>query len=421
MNFARLNHLFVPSTKEGRDRLRNGRWSKVVGFVEGTYQQLTHPGMGLLLFWLICGALGLEVRARQVYLLWCGVSGAFLVSILLRRFYDMPGLQLRLKAPARMTLGEVLNIDIEAKNDGPKALTSLWAQGPILPWDGSYQPPAPTHSYLPAGEVATLKVQIRFIERGEHHIDPFVVSRVVPLGLLCGPNLKTPGLRFLVLPKPAKVSQLTLPMNHRHQPGGVALASSTGESTEIGGLRPYRAGDPVRDLHHRAWARLGIPVVREYQQEYFTRVGIIFDTDFSAADEETFEAGISLAAGVLSHLARGETLIDLIVMGESLHQLTMGRSLGFLQQGLDLLACVQPGPKLRPENLLGTLTPHLERLSSLVFISLSWDEKRAHIAQELRRNGVGLLVLQVGDTHEDLGDRRQVSRAAVQASEDLRL
>lgn len=333
----------------------------------------------------------------------------------------MPGLRLALKAPARMILGQVMHIDIEAKNEGPRELTSLWVQGPILPWDGAYQPPAPTHSLLAPGETAALRVRIRFIERGEHHIDPFVVSRVVPLGLVCGPNLKTPGLRFLVLPRPAKVSQLTLPMNHRHQPGGVALASSTGESCEIGGLRPYRAGDPVRDLHHRAWARLGIPVVREYQQEYFTRVGIVLDTDLGAADEATFEAGISLAAGILSHLARGETLIDLIVMGAALHQLTMGRSLGFLEQGLDLLACVQPGPKLRPEQVLGTLAPHLERLSSLVFVTLTWDEDRARLAETLRRSGVGVLVLQVADRSHEGSDRQQVARSVIQAGEDLRL
>ena len=37
----------------------------------------------------------------------------------------------------------------------------------------------------------------------------------------------------------------------------------------------------------RSWARTGIPVVREYQEEYFSRVGVVVDTDKEAADEFT--------------------------------------------------------------------------------------------------------------------------------------
>jgi len=236
-----------------------------------------------------------------------------------------------------------------------------------------------------------------------------------------GKSIKSRGRRFLVLPKVAAVAQLNLPMNLRHQPGGVSLASQTGESRELGGLRPYRPGDPVRDLHHRAWARYGVPVVREYQQEYFTRVGVVLDTDLKAAGEEAFEAGISLAAGVLSFLSRGEALIDLLVVGEQLHQLTMGRHLGFLEQGLDLLSCVRPGGTLRSERLLAMLSPHLGRLSSVVVITLHWDESRQRLADELRGSGVGLCVLTIDDKTDPSTDPIRVSRSAIEGGEALAL
>ena len=421
MNFARLNHLLIPSTKTGRDRLRTGRWAWLARAIEGVFRAFTKEGRALIVFWLICGGLGLEVRATQVHLLWCALTGVFAVSLVLRRFYGMGGVMVRIEAPERIAQGEVINIDLVVSNEGGEEITGVRVEGPLLPWDGTYVGAAPTLPVLKRGETVRLTVKIRFVERGEHHLDPFALSRVVPLGLLAGPNMKSKGIRFLVLPKVAAVSQLDLPMNMRHQPGGVALASQTGESRELGGLRPYRPGDPVRDLHHRAWARFGVPMVREYIQEYFTRVGVVLDTDRRAVDEETFERGISLAAGVLAHLSRGEALIDLLVMGEKLHQLTMGRHLGFLEQGLDLLACVDAGGPLRVERILAMLSPHLGRLSSLVVITLRWDEVRQRLVDELRRHGVGVTVLTIDDETELSRDPKRVSRSAIERGEALAL
>ena len=64
----------------------------------------------------------------------------------------------------------------------------------------------------------------------------------------------------------------------KYQPGGVALASSIGESDEFVALRDYRAGDPMRRIHWRSWARVGRPVVREYQDEFFVRHALVLDT-----------------------------------------------------------------------------------------------------------------------------------------------
>src|SRR5690606_26014556 len=118
-----------------------------------------------------------------------------------------------------------------------------------------------------------------------------------------------------------------------------------------------RPGDAVRDLHARSWARTGVPVVREYQQEYFTRVGVVLDTDIE--DAERLEAAVELAAGVIAHLSRGEALVDVLVVGDRVHELLVGRSLGYLDQALELLATVERGPRFRADDLLRQLHPHL--------------------------------------------------------------
>jgi uncharacterized protein (DUF58 family) len=209
-----------------------------------------------------------------------------------------------------------------------------------------------------------------------------------------GPAIWTESAKFLVVPRIARIGRLKTPTVRRYQPGGIALASKTGESMEILGVRPYRPGDPVRDLHARTWARIGVPAVREYQEEYFTRLGVVVDTD-SLADERAFEAALSLAAGVVAHLSRGEALIDLLVVGDTVHTLTLGRSLGFLDQALDLLACVRPGKPLEPGALAQRLTPHMSRLSCIVFVALKWDAARMQFADRVRGFGVGCRTLVV--------------------------
>jgi uncharacterized protein (DUF58 family) len=192
-----------------------------------------------------------------------------------------------------------------------------------------------------------------------------------------------------VVPKIADVARVTTPLGRRHRPGGVALASKTGESMDLLGVRPYRPGDPVRDLHARSWARLGTPVVREYQQEYFSRIGVVLDTDETVATERQKEAAISLAAGIVATLSRGEALVDVLVLGSRVHTLTVGRSLGYFEQALDLLASVEEKGAFDGEDLSRRLAPHLPELACVVFVALAWDEGRAAFFARVEQLGVG--------------------------------
>jgi hypothetical protein len=90
--------------------------------------------------------------------------------------------------------------------------------------------------------------------------------------------------------------------------------------------------------------------------------------DTGIADSGRLEAAIELAAGVVARLSRGEALIDVLVVGDTIHQLTLGRSLGWLDQALELLAEVQRGPGLDAERLVERLKPHFGRLSAVLAI-----------------------------------------------------
>jgi uncharacterized protein (DUF58 family) len=416
INLAKLNYILIPSTKTDRDRFRESRVGRALAPLIGFSEALSDEGRLVASSAFVLFGFALDVRHTEIYVAWCALVALVVASIALRRGYRLDDVRVEVELPKRVTIAEEMRFALLVRNDGARDHHAIRVRGPFLPWDGKWSGDMPRVRRLASGTSARVEVGCRFAERGEHHLDSFRAAALVPLGLSLGRPVRSTGCRFLVVPKIARVERLALPVGRRHQPGGVALASKTGESMDLLGVRPYRAGDAVRDLHAKSWARLGEPVVREYQEEYFSRIGVVVDTDLVAAEaggakdpERLLEAAISLAAGVVAHLSRGEALIDLLVAGDRVHELTLGRSLGFLEQALDLLACVKPAPRMAPDALVGRLATHLARLSCVIVVALGRDDR--DLAERIRGYGVACTVIAVGE-HGAVRDRESKTVAA---------
>jgi uncharacterized protein (DUF58 family) len=393
MILGRANHYLA--RKAQRDRYRKGWLSSAIEPFVDVLRATTVEGKGAIVLALVAGGLGLEVGSTQVYLVWAALVAVLVAAFVVRRPFHLLGTRLSVSAPRRVTVGEESSFTILLHNDSARAHHSVRLAAPYLSWDGRWTTEMPAIGTIGAGESVRVECRARFTQRGQHQLEPFRAGAVVPLGLTLGRLVQSPPCRFMVVPKLARVERLTVPSSRRYQPGGIALASKTGESLDLLGVRPYRPGDPVRDLHARTWARVGTPVVREYQQQYYSRLAVVVDTDLGTASRRQFEAALSLAAGVVAHLGRGESLIDLLVVGAHAHELTLGRSLGQLEQALDLLACVRPGPAFDPARLAERITPHLPRLSCVIFVALRDDKPRAQLAQHIESRGVSCRVLLV--------------------------
>ena len=65
------------------------------------------------------------------------------------------------------------------------------------------------------------------------------------------------------------------------------------------GVREYREGDSLRDLHHKAFARYGKPFTKEFETERGAGAILVLDvTSRSLRDKSSVEMLIRLAAGV---------------------------------------------------------------------------------------------------------------------------
>jgi uncharacterized protein (DUF58 family) len=216
---------------------------------------------------------------------------------------------------------------------------------------------------------------------------------------------------------------LSIPLATRYQPGGIALTSRVGESMEYIGNREYIPGEPARRLDFRSWARLGRPVVREFQEEYYCHVALILDTQLSSwskndslfgalwsgfkhgwndADSPAFEAAVSMTAAVAESLSHGEYIIDLFAAGPDLHVFRSGRHTAHFENVLELLACVGTSSIDPVDTLLPALSEELASVSTAVCVLLDWNVSRRRLVQAIRDVGCELKVVIVRDNETTL-------------------
>jgi uncharacterized protein (DUF58 family) len=203
---------------------------------------------------------------------------------------------------------------------------------------------------------------------------------------------------------PFEISGGTL--GRRHQPGGIPFASNTSDSMELVGTREWRPGDRLRNVHWRSFARLGVPIVKEFHEEYFPRIAIVIDThlakDASKEDRIAFEAALSVAGSIAAKLAENDHVVELLAAGPELYRVAAGRGLGQVDSVLDVLACVEPAPpEAAPLSEVGpAVEAEIAQIGTVFAVLLDWDAARAEFVDRVRAAGaeVHVVIVRQGAT-----------------------
>lgn len=245
---------------------------------------------------------------------------------------------------------------------------------------------------------ASVEVVQRFTpgHRGTLSLSGIAVARRDPLGLCRAVRvLELPG-SVLVLPRTYRLPPFALPGQRHYQPEHRVNASASGDGEEISGLREYRPGDALRDIHWKSFARTGTPVVKEYQAEFFERHALLLDT-IGAPDGHAFEEAISLAASFVGDVKAGDCLLDLLFIGAECHCFTMGPGELQAEALMRVLAGVRPCPDESLRALQAAVMSRRSELSGCICILLDWDAERRQMLEELRSVGLPLMVLLVSE------------------------
>ena len=415
-------------------RLRFYNFKFVFSFDRWIKRHFTNAGMVVLGGWVAAAVFSADTRQSMAYQLF-----ALLIALLFIAWLSSWLFRIRLKAqrflPQFATVGESVSYRVRIYNH-----TQTWQRSLTLLEDVTQTPPdyqtfmqvrEPLHQWrnrfdkymgyprwvwlmvlskgaeikeqaipaLPPAKLPTvpsyldITMELMPLRRGYIHFDSLTFACPDPFGLFNALHSMPLPDKLLVLPKRYPVSPLKFAGSRKYQQGGINLAISVGDTQEFAALREYRPGDALHHIHWKSFAKLGEPVVKEFQDEFFVRYALILDTFTEQPYGQLFEAAVSVAASLAAAPRSHETLLNLMFVGAQAYTFTSGRGVTQTDQLLEILACVQACRDKSFEALFPLVMQHAQALSGAMCVFLAWDGAREKLVQDLENQGVPLLVL----------------------------
>jgi uncharacterized protein (DUF58 family) len=370
---------------------------------------VTPAGRWFLIATFAFGVVGSISLEFQTYVLFCCATGIWLIAGICV-YLVRPAMAIAARHADRVSAGSALDVELTVRSGrrGSAGLMVLPHHLPpeidAVPEAGVALPP------LGPGESAIVHLQLHCRQRGAYFLKAYRVETHSPLGILRSIRVSWQRRQLLVYPLFHPLRRFILPTGWRFHPGGVALASHVGDSLELLGNREYKEGDNIRNMDWQATARLNHPIVREYREEYFFRVGVVLDTHVPFDDDSgrplldrdarlmDFERAVSMCAAVSDYMARQDYIVDIFAAGPDLYHLTAGRSLAYLDQVLDILACVEASGEASFDRLEPEIAAHLDRITTVICIFTDWDAARMEFVRRLATSGAGVKAIVVRDT-----------------------
>ena len=350
---------------------------------------------------LLCLALFVPVAIQAITAMPLSVLFVMLASLLpvnlLLGYLLRPRVSCRREPPRRMAAGSGGDIQYWIRNTGPRVVYDLLVDS--LPFPVSIGLPGGRVRVdsLAPGEEVSLRMPIQAGRRGSYRLPAMHVASGFPFHVWRWGQFGSGDRALYVHPAFRPLPELALSSRKMYHPGGISLSSKVGHSQEFHGTRDYREGDDIRQIHWRSWARVGRPVVREYCEEYLCHTAVVMDTlrprryfwqELLPGADPVFEAAASLTAAVADHLARQDVIVDLFAAGPDLYRFRGGRSLGFLDNMLDVLACLEPASDDPFAELSDEVLSEIAEISGVVLILLCWNEARERLTARLQQAGV---------------------------------
>lgn len=203
--------------------------------------------------------------------------------------------------------------------------------------------------------------------------------------------------RLVVLPKRHRIPQITMPGSTAFQIGDEEPSNAIGNAGEFMGLREYRPGDPLRQIHWKSWAHTGHPMVKELEDTFCPRHALVIDTFPGSPDSAVFEEIISVAASFIVGLDRNESLLDLMFIAGKAHTVTAGRGMDRAEKLLEVLAGAEIEHDEQLEYLAQTVIRHREKMTSCLLVLNGWDDSREEFVKTLIKAAIPCVPLIVGN------------------------
>jgi len=259
--------------------------------------------------------------------------------------------------PKTVTAREAAVALLEVTNE------SRWPSAPLTVVDrlGPVDVPLPVRALAPGGS-ALVRYPLPTQRRGRIPLGPLRVVRSDPFGLLAAQQDHRAREVLWVHPRTWPMS--VLPAGVVVDLEGPISETALQGSLTFSSLREYVAGDDRRQIHWRSSARLGTLMVRQHVDTNEPRATVVLDTRAGAWTDDSFEAGVEVAASVARALAMEGHPVLLHVVGEPAPSVREDGA----HSVADRLAAAERLPASDPVALLSVLEQSVEG-GSLVVVS----------------------------------------------------
>lgn len=308
-----------------------------------------------------------------------------------------PQVVVHAETPARIECGRPFSLRYAVENRGKRTACDLAVE--TLPYPNRFQLRLrrAVLAALPGGQTATVESTGEARRRGRYRLPPLRWDSNFPFGIWRWGRTDWSERPLVVYPQYAPLAELVLPLGSRNRLELDPARQLVREAIEFHGCREFRAGDALRHVHPRSSARLGTPVVKEFQTEGRGRTAILVDTWSSLPkgiagrfQDPVVEACLSLATAATECLARGDRVLELLVAGPGMYRFVSSGRIGFFEDVLDILASVDPSADDPLPTLAPQLIEEIREIQSVLLILGRWDRGRAELVEELESAQVGV-------------------------------
>lgn len=401
-----------------RNYSRTGRWGWRIA------RRVRSFGWGLAMVCTLSAVLGTNVETSGIYLIFC-FSVCSLTTGLIWIFFRQSKVSAIRTLPEFGSVGQELTYTIEVRNNHRKKLSAMlfeeWPPDPTPDYQTFANTPEPgeqqrnivdrtllyyrwtwiqeqergfnlleaTQSprHLNPNQKAPVHFSLTPQTRGILHLSELRIILPDPFGLFQKCQLiQAPKDHLIVLPKQYPLNNLNLPGKAHLHLGGNAASNSIGQTGDFLHLREYRSGDAMRSVDWKSWARTGIPVVREYEDNFFPHYGVVLDNSGSPGPQ--FEEAVSIAASFVTSMSNQESLLDLLFIGEKSDRLTAGQGVAHKSKLLEALATVKAHKKNNLKTLKTLIQQESASLTALILIFPDWTTAQRDFHNQLLTEGI---------------------------------
>jgi uncharacterized protein (DUF58 family) len=317
---------------------------------------------------LLGGALVLFFLGSNVQAGWLYVLSAFMLGTLIAGWV-LPALMVRRvavtrSAPVEAFQGRPAEVELVIEDVSFGIRLGVAVEDPHL---------APTLAYTPAlkpGDRIALRTERTPARRGPQGPTQVVVSSAGPFGVAVARRRIELEGQTLVFPEVVPLGPLPFVHAADTHERSVHPYPRMGQGPEFMGIREYRPGDGMRNVHWPSTARHGTLIVREFEEETTRRLALIVDTTNDVGTEWTpldrccsAAASIAMSALTQGHGARliaaREGTPDVLARADE-------------SQMLDWLARLRPGGGLPLPDLIEAIGDELRGIRTVVVAFPTW-------------------------------------------------